>query len=650
MFEKLLDRFLEKTGQYIGLRNWAVLCGIAFVGWAASLLIAHQIKTGELLGFCLSLLLGFSYAWAIYRKRLRAVFQWLSLGLLIFLSVALMYRIAGFRSAKQNQLDRVMIEAQESGVTDYAAGKWKEAYSLAVNLNDHQARQQCACQLGQVQAALGNQPMQARASLQLCLTLSKGTFAAEAMANVALGQFEAVQWRSDSARQHFLDAIEILRKVPHSEIFQAKAHVALGNLAKNTQQVMEAYIDYKKALDLYKMHGDSPESREGQAGVRIGMGELELIQGRIAEARSDYSIAFAVFNALGERAGEADALVGLGDVARALGNENEARQSYGQASGLFGQDSLGQAAVKFGLGELELQLGKREVALRDLTEALNLYDKNDKLDRSNVYVQLITLERMSGYFDQARKYLEKAMPDAPSDSRLVNANLLYAGAELARDDLDFPLAKQEYADSYEIYKSLAAPVGMANVRLGQGRLEMESKSYEAARMDYDEAGEIYETQEIGVGVAGVLLAQGDLERKRKHYEKAPSLYLAALAKYGGEDRTGEAKDWLSLGDLEHEIGRNEEAHTDYEKARGLFEEQHNQIGEANVALADGKALAALRPPKFRNQALERFADAQSLYAKLGIRKKFEEARNEKRNLLQKLGGRDEADSTVPDIP
>lgn len=618
----------------------SLVCGLVMY-----YLLAGSLTSAIFLASIFAALAGLSYSRWAYRdwfqlSERRKALRWPSLALLLLMWLGWTYQAGVYRSPVQRAMDRDMIEAQRSVDADPVRGvaKWKEAQDLATKLRDDRARQQCACTLGQLQESLGNQHDDARANLQLCLSLSKGT-PAEAMADLALGQFEGAQGHVDAARKSYQDAVGAAQKMADHVDVDASADRALGDLAKNLGQMNDAAAFYQQALQFFHSEKYSKESEEGEADVSVGMGDLKLSQGLPADARDYYAAARKAYQELDAPSGEADVLVGLGNLESTQGNSDQARKDFGDAIGKYGQQAEGLANAKLGLGDLERGLGDSGKARGYLEDAYKSFASvNDNIGLTGVQVARAALETTLGNYQRAHDAL-KAATEFSYSYPLGDANRLDAEGDLATEEGKFDLARQDYVSAYDAYDKLTAPLGKATVKYGWGKLELKAGRFEAAQKDLKESRQIYMSENAKIGVADALLAYGDLEDKLKRYDEARNDYAEALIEFTGIGASpGIARTHLAIGNLEHDLGHNREGDKHYGTARGLFEQQGSLAGEADVDFADAKALAALPGQKVR--AEDWLEAAYNLYCRIGNKDKLLEVHREQLKLGEKLNPKD----------
>ncbi len=122
--------------------------------------------------------------------------------------------------------------------------------------------------------------------------------------------------------------------------------------------------------------GNVPSSELGEANTLKSLGDLDVREARLAEARQRYERALASFQAIGARLGEANAMQSLAMLAIQSGALGEAFERGRQAAGLslaIG-DRLG-ASSAFGV------IGRAHMASKEPAEALPAFLKTRSLAR-----------------------------------------------------------------------------------------------------------------------------------------------------------------------------------------------------------------------------------------------------------------------------
>jgi predicted ATPase/class 3 adenylate cyclase/Tfp pilus assembly protein PilF len=117
------------------------------------------------------------------------------------------------------------------------------------------------------------------------------------------------------------------------------------------------------------------ENRAVRAVLFSNLANLQMEQGRMAEAQASYDAALALYRETGNRAAEGIALGNLGTLHHDLGQLDDARKAYEGALAIHGEaGSLMQRAITLGnLGLLAIQQGDRASAAAHYQTALDIH-------------------------------------------------------------------------------------------------------------------------------------------------------------------------------------------------------------------------------------------------------------------------------------
>ena len=88
----------------------------------------------------------------------------------------------------------------------------------------------------------------------------------------------------------------------------------------------------------------------GEANVLLSLGEFERDLGRYNEARTAFTEARSIYQAVNDRLGQANVLIGLGRLERKLNRHDQARMDFHQAAHVYeslGMKDLQKLAVGF---------------------------------------------------------------------------------------------------------------------------------------------------------------------------------------------------------------------------------------------------------------------------------------------------------------
>jgi predicted ATPase len=187
---------------------------------------------------------------------------------------------------------------------------------------------------------------------------------------ITLAQSEKDSGQTREARDHFAQAVELLRAAGH----RRGEGIALGGLAGldcEQGRLEEARRRFEAALSIHRELGD--DLRESV--VLANLGTWHRIQGRMDEARAYFEAALERRRRAGNRRGEGLVLANLGNLHYGQGRIEAARRHYDAALVLFREvgDRRGEGDVIANLGNLACDEGRLEDALAHYRAGLAIY-------------------------------------------------------------------------------------------------------------------------------------------------------------------------------------------------------------------------------------------------------------------------------------
>ncbi|HZE73645.1 MAG TPA: tetratricopeptide repeat protein [Pyrinomonadaceae bacterium] len=433
----------------------------------------------------------------------------------------------------------------------------------------------------------------------------------------------------------------------------ATAYLRAGVVYSRRQEVASAGAAFDKAETLFKALGNT----EGVSEVFRQRGVLFRNAGRFADARAQFQQSLKSGRAIGNDIQQVRALFELSNLSfleGATGNAQEfAREgiefaqqhrleNYATAGlidlgiGLLGSGDYAEAQKNFKLALDSARLNKARrleaIALMDLgstyiqqlrtdeglplaQEALNYFRQGNYRGLVSECLTIIgRANRRKGEYDFARQALEEELQ--VSKEGHDEPHMAFAEAEIGTVYLEqekYPLALQQYDESYQINKGLGRQLSQAYNQQNRGKALTRLGRFDEARQALQEATAIASEKgykqllpDIELSQAQLLLAERSLPQARAAAEKA---IAGAGSQY--KEVTAEAKSTLGLAQALSGVARQGQASS--EEGLKIAQELGDAalISRAMLALAEatlemGDAQSSLR---IGEQAAERFANA-----------------------------------------
>ena len=191
---------------------------------------------------------------------------------------------------------------------------------------------------------------------------------AEFAANV--DQFASFRWPSPFRRRLLKAGLDDARSGGWGWL-EAHTLQAIGDVEMREDRLGEARARYEEAWLLYRQ----TEARLGEANTLKALGDLEMRESRLSDARGRYGQALPLFRRIENRLGEAATLRALGDLEMRESRLSRARGRYEQALPLFRQieGRLGEANTLRAIGDLEMRESRLSGARGRYEQALPLF-------------------------------------------------------------------------------------------------------------------------------------------------------------------------------------------------------------------------------------------------------------------------------------
>ena len=177
---------------------------------------------------------------------------------------------------------------------------------------------------------------------------------------VHVAQFAAYRWETALLRQLLEHAV---RDATEQEwgFLEASSREVLGDLDLREARLGDARAHYDEALPIFQ----EIQARLGEANTLKALGDLDLREDRLGDARARYDEVLPIFREIQARLGEANTLQMLGLVASLEGNDEDAVQKFRTALVIHSNIAnwLGVRAGWGYMGQHQLRNGRPKEAL-----------------------------------------------------------------------------------------------------------------------------------------------------------------------------------------------------------------------------------------------------------------------------------------------
>jgi tetratricopeptide (TPR) repeat protein len=368
----------------------------------------------------------------------------------------------------------------------------------------------------------------------------------------------------------------LLRRQLDDRQGEGRALCCLGLVTQAQGKLDEAEAYFQAALEISKSEGD----RQSEGANLAYLGQVAQARGRITDAEEHFRNALDIFREVNDLRGEGADLSALARVALERRNFEEAESLAQQSLAIRRdmEDVLGEGTVLSLQGRIGLARGDLEAAERFFRESLEIRRKvEDRVGEADDLTQFGRLYLDRGQFDESERYFQHAL-------------VLFRAAH-ARAQEGVVLSQ----------------LGLVAIERGQ-RSEGErllSQSILIRREVQDRRGE---------GVDLALLGRIALERR--HYQKASVLYNQSLEiARSVQNERGVGVNLRQLGVIAEMQGRLEQAEALYRQALDVAREVENGLDIADVCLALGSLLCALRQKMAEGCPL--IQESITTYARIG---------------------------------
>jgi predicted ATPase/class 3 adenylate cyclase/Tfp pilus assembly protein PilF len=230
----------------------------------------------------------------------------------------------------------------------------------------------------------------------------------------------------------------------------------------------EAHECFSAALALCEA-----KDRPLRAALLANLANLQMEQGRMAEAQASYHAALDLHREIGNRAAEGIALGNLGTLHHDLGQLDEARAAYEAALAIHRDaGSVLQQAITLGnLGLLVSQQGNHDEAVAHYRTALSIHREiGNRRGVGVILKQMGQLEHALGYLARAEAgYNEALAIFREIENRRFEGGVLDDISEIMIDQCRLQTALELTERSEQILRDIDDPLSLAEVLCTKGR-------------------------------------------------------------------------------------------------------------------------------------------------------------------------------------
>ena len=230
----------------------------------------------------------------------------------------------------------------------------------------------------------------------------------------------------------------------------------------------EANQYFHRALELCGV-----EERSQRAILLSNLANLQMEQGRMAEARASYGAALDLYQATGNRAAEGIARGNLGTLHHDLGQLDEARKAYEEALAIHGEaGSLLQSAITLGnLGSLVSQQGNPHAAVDHYRTALSIHRSiGNRRGIGVILKQMGELEHALGDLRSAEAHYDEALAIFRDiRNRRFEAGVLGNVGDVMIDRRRPDAALDLVAQGERIFREIDDPLSLGQILTTKGR-------------------------------------------------------------------------------------------------------------------------------------------------------------------------------------
>lgn len=333
---------------------------------------------------------------------------------------------------------------------DLSEAVYKEALSLAKNLEDRPSECQLLMKLGTVARSQGRYG-EALVLYEDALTLSRELKdeSIESQILIQLGNILQVQGDFNGAKRVYEQALSKSRALD-DRFAQKQVLINIGRLEIAQRAQAAALKTFQRALALSRELGD----RLSESNILNEIGEIHRQIDNYAESESYYQQSLAISEELNDRNGRGQTLYSLGSLKLRTGAYEEAKHLLREALRI--SDNLGDersSGVRLDqLGRIELKLKNYSEAEQIFRRVLHVFEAlEDKALTGRSYVNLANTYAAQHKYEEARKYYESALGEFEMSHHLTNQALVLVHlGDLSKNIRSFSEAEEFYLKALKL--------------------------------------------------------------------------------------------------------------------------------------------------------------------------------------------------------
>ena len=325
--------------------------------------------------------------------------------------------------------------------------------------------------------------------------------------------------------------------------------------------------------------------RLGEANMLRYLGDVELLNDRLTEARELLQQGLAIARELGDAYCTAGCLRALGDTLSRLDDEDGAQKALQEAIPIYrSTDSLlGEANAQRSLGELCGRLNDKKSAIAALDRALELFQTlNDPVGLANVLITRADTLTLGGDLNSARQDAEQALGlYRAARGRIGEANAMRVLSELHDRAGDLTRADEMLRRALLISREVRDRLGEANILRALGALRMRQDEWQEAHEALSRAMTLFAEVHASVSEGSCCVSMAELLLLNGRNDEVEALLDRAITLYR-ESRSlvGEANALSVRGELRMRQAELDGAATALREALNLYERIGEPMGSA----------------------------------------------------------------------
>ncbi len=357
----------------------------------------------------------------------------------------------------------------------------------------------------------------------------------------AIHAYNWIMWAaSHRIRSQFITSDSLLRlairslEKQNNQYYLAIAYRNLGKLKKEMFQLNEADLFYQRALSIWiLLHNE-----DGKRAVLWDLAELEISRAKFNTARQ--YLQRACTSAQIEKQFyqclylQAQIDMESGKFKQALELLTRALQTE-EGSG----QSLGNAFIRFAIGEVYSMLDQYELALRNYFTALRLFEEiGSAADQGRVLSEIAWVYKAQFNFGLAKEYLNRSLElrQRVNDQQGIS-NCYNIFGLIALQEKDYNAAIKLLNRSYQIRESIGYRKGMLDVLYNLALVHIQLREYQQATDYLNQSIALATTLEMPYDIAygynalaNIQTQTGDFAEAERNLDRARGMILASGSK------------------------------------------------------------------------------------------------------------------------